>query len=64
MATDSSILARRTPRTEQPGGLQSMGVAKESDTTEATRHALCASGYLENVSTFVLNKESIMTRQG
>ena len=24
MATHSSILARRTPRTEEPGGLQSM----------------------------------------
>ena len=32
-------------------------VAKESDTTEATWRALCASEYLENVSTFVLNKE-------
>ena len=25
MATHSSILARRIPRTEEPGGLQSMG---------------------------------------
>ena len=25
MATHSSILARRTPRPEEPGGLQSMG---------------------------------------
>ena len=33
MATHSSILARRTPRTEEPGGLQSMG-HKESDMTE------------------------------
>ena len=56
MATHSSILAWRTPRTEEPGGLQSMGVAKESDTTEATWHALCTSGYLEDVSTFVLNE--------
>ena len=34
MATHSSILAWEIPRTEGPGGLQSMGVTKESDTTE------------------------------
>ena len=28
MATHSSILAWRIPRSEEPGGLQSMGVAK------------------------------------
>ena len=33
MATHSSILAWRVPRTEEPGGLQSIG-CKESDTTE------------------------------
>ena len=33
MATHSSILAWRIPRTEEPGGLQSMG-SQESDTTE------------------------------
>ena len=33
MATHSSILAWRTPWTEEPGGLQSTG-HKESDTTE------------------------------
>ena len=32
MATNSSILAWRTPRTEDPGGLQSMR-SQESDTT-------------------------------
>ena len=32
MATHSSILARRIPWTEEPGGLQSMG-SQESDTT-------------------------------
>ena len=32
MATHSSILAWRIPRTEEPGGPQSMG-HKESDTT-------------------------------
>jgi len=33
MATHSSILAWRTPWTEEPGGLQSVG-SKELDTTE------------------------------
>ena len=32
MATHSSILAGRIPRTEEPGRLQSMG-SQESDTT-------------------------------
>ena len=36
-ATHSSILARRIPWTEEPGGLQSMG-SKESDTTERLNH--------------------------
>ena len=35
MATQSSILAWRIPRTEEPGGLQSMG-SQESDTNEVT----------------------------
>ena len=35
-ATHSSVLAQRIPWTEGPGGLQSMGSQKESDTTEAT----------------------------
>ena len=35
MATHSSVLARRIPWTEEPGGLQSMG-SQESDTAEAT----------------------------
>ena len=34
MATHSSILSWRIPWTEEPGGLQSMGL-KESDMTEA-----------------------------
>ena len=38
MATHSSILAWRIPRTEEPGGLESLG-HKESDMTEATQHA-------------------------
>ena len=34
MATHLSILAWRTLWTEDPGGLQSLGVKKESDITE------------------------------
>ena len=37
MATHSSILAWRIPRTEEPGGLQSM-VSQESDITEQLTH--------------------------
>ena len=37
MATLSSTLARRIPWTEEPGGLQSMGL-QESDTTEQLTH--------------------------
>ena len=33
MATHSSILAWKIPWAEEPGGLQSSGVAKELDTT-------------------------------
>ena len=36
MATLSSILAWRIPWTEEPSKLQSVGVCKVSDTTEAT----------------------------
>ena len=32
MATHTSVIARRIPRTEEPGGLQSMGL-QESDMT-------------------------------
>ena len=38
MATHSSTLAWRIPWTEEPGGLQSIGL-KESDTPEVTAHA-------------------------
>ena len=34
MASHSNILAWKIPWTEEPGGLQSKGVTKESDTTE------------------------------
>ena len=33
VTTHSSILAWRTPWTEEPGGVQAMGVAKESNMT-------------------------------
>ena len=36
MATHSSVLAWRIPWTEEPGGLQSVTLCKESDTTEVT----------------------------
>ena len=39
MATHSSILAWRIPWTEEPGGLQSGGVA-ESDTTDTFIHPI------------------------
>ena len=34
IATHSSLLAWRIPWTEEPGGLQSVGLQKESDTAE------------------------------
>ena len=37
MVTHSSLLAWEIPRTEEPGGLQSMG-SKESDMTEQLTH--------------------------
>ena len=40
MATHSSILAWRVPRTEEPGGAAVHVVAKESDTAERLRHSL------------------------
>ena len=43
MATYSSIFAWRIPRTEEPGGLQSMGL-QESDTTQWLNHTTQAQG--------------------
>ena len=37
VATHSSVLVWRIPWTEEPGGLQSMGL-QESDTTERLKH--------------------------
>ena len=36
MVIHSSVLAWRIPWTEEPGGLQSIGSQRESDTTEVT----------------------------
>ena len=38
MAPHSSTLAWKLPWMEEPGGLQSMGGHKESDTTEVIEH--------------------------
>ena len=38
MATHSTILTWKIPWTEEPGGLQSMGVTKESNATERAAH--------------------------
>ena len=38
MVIHSSVLAWRIPWTEEPGGLQSIGSQRESDTTEVTQH--------------------------
>ena len=43
MATHSSILAWKSPWTEEPGELESVGFA-ESDTTEYTSHLLMVGG--------------------
>ena len=40
LATHSSILAWRNPGTEEPGGLESRGGHKESDTTEQITRTL------------------------
>ena len=46
MATHSSILAWKTPRTEEPEGLHSSWSHKESDVTEHTRtHIACSLKY-------------------
>ena len=39
MATHSSILARRIPWTEEPGGLQSMGLQSQTQVKQPSRHA-------------------------
>ena len=44
IATNSSILAWRTPWTEEPGGLYSPWSCKELDTTERLTHTLFIKG--------------------
>ena len=48
IAIHYSILAWRMPWTEEPGGLQSMGGDKESDTTELL--TLSLSGVMNSIS--------------
>ena len=61
-ATHSSILARRIPWTEEPGGLQSMG-SKELDTTERLSVCIHLSPSLPFLSSFL--KYQVKTqRQG
>ena len=57
MATHSSILAWRIPMDRGAWRATAQRLAKESDTTEATWHVLCASEYLENIRTFISNEE-------
>ena len=44
-ATHSNILAWEIPRTEEPGRLQSMGVAKESDITDRLNKTVTLKGH-------------------
>ena len=50
MATHSSILAWRIPRTEEPGGLQSMGSQRVGDSW-ATKHLSRAAGSSNSTGT-------------
>ena len=59
MAAPSSILAWRVPRTEEPGGLQSMG-SQESDTTEATSHTCTLIIYKQKADNQVAFPSSII----
>ena len=47
MASPSSVLAWRIPWTGEPGGLQCMGVTKESDTTERLNNKSMTSKIVE-----------------
>ena len=46
MVTHSSILAWRIPRTEEPGGLQSIGPDLSSVLTEKKMHSLKVENYV------------------
>ena len=54
MATDSSILAWRIPRTEEPGGLESMG-SQRVEHEWACSTALSISSYLESPASCMCN---------
>ena len=60
MATHSSILTWRIPRTGEPGGLQSIG-SKESDTTEAM-HRQSIQNRWEEVSISIFHSSLIPSR--
>ena len=46
MATHSSILAWKISWTEEPGGLQSMGLQRVTEVTEVTMHAHTGCGLI------------------
>ena len=57
MATHSSVLARKIPWTEEPGGLYSPQGCKESDRTEVTEYTSIlsiVSGFLVNIMFIIL----------
>ena len=57
MATHSSILAWRIPWTEEPGGLQSSGSQKESDTTERLHFHFLITGEAQMVKNLPVMQE-------
>ena len=59
MATHSGILAWEIPWTEGPGGLQSMGVTKESDTTEQ----LNSNKMFQNILSAIPKEEAIQVQK-
>ena len=61
MATHSSILARRIPWTEEPGGLQSTGLQSGTRLSNFTFRLLCITGCIQGLtcaSTFILHSNS------
>ena len=56
VATHSSILALRTPWTEEPGGLQSMGSHAKSDMPEQLTHTQ----YINKIYCILRQKEKIL----
>ena len=62
MAIHSSILAWRTPWTEEPGGLQSWGY-KELDMTEQLKHTHYNQNYSSNPRTEMIMIEQLLGRK-